>query len=82
MANPVVWPTDTFYYPIGNTPPINLSESLPPETNANVLLLGCGDPRNILYTIYTSAIAPPSGKPRLDIIVHILNHGCRRDPQV
>ncbi|KJA29585.1 hypothetical protein HYPSUDRAFT_126061 [Hypholoma sublateritium FD-334 SS-4] len=53
MAHPVIWPKKTFFYPIGNTPPVCLTQNLSPEKNAQILLLGCGDPRSILYTIYS-----------------------------
>ncbi|KAF9476995.1 hypothetical protein BDN70DRAFT_862417 [Pholiota conissans] len=52
MAHSVIWPKKTFFYPIGNTPPICLTQGLAPEKRADILLLGCGDPRNILYTVY------------------------------
>ncbi|KAI6100532.1 hypothetical protein F5141DRAFT_303100 [Pisolithus sp. B1] len=55
MSHPLYWPGRTFFYPIGNTPAVCLTEELPPEHNANVLLLGCGDPRHILYTVYADA---------------------------
>ncbi len=44
-----------FFYPIGNTPAICLTDGLPWEQDADVLLLGCGDVRNILFTIDSSA---------------------------
>ncbi|KAG5634677.1 hypothetical protein H0H81_001127 [Sphagnurus paluster] len=53
MAHTVLWPKKTFFYPIGNTAPISFSQTLPPEIPANALLLGCGDPRSILYTVYS-----------------------------
>lgn len=55
MAHPAFWRQKTFFYPIGNTPPILLTQFLAPKEDANALLLGCGDPRNILYTLYASA---------------------------
>ena len=42
----------SFFYPIGNTPAVCLTQDLPPEEKASVLLLGCGDVRNILFTTY------------------------------
>ena len=54
MAHPTFWPTKTFFYPIGNTSPVNLAQTLPREEDARILLLGCGDPRNILYTLYAT----------------------------
>ena len=53
MASPVVLPKKTFFYPVGNTTPTCFTQDLAPEVNANVLLLACGDPRSILYTIHT-----------------------------
>ncbi|KAF2124344.1 hypothetical protein P153DRAFT_400973 [Dothidotthia symphoricarpi CBS 119687] len=41
-----------FFYPAGNTPAVCLTQSLPPEQDAALLLLGCGDIRNILFTVY------------------------------
>ncbi|KAF8914416.1 hypothetical protein CPB84DRAFT_1669124 [Gymnopilus junonius] len=52
MAHPVLWPKKTFFYPIGNTPPVCFTQDLAPELKADVLLLACGDPRSILYTVY------------------------------
>lgn len=51
MARPLVWPTASIFYPIGDTPPVNLRQHCS-ATNVDFLLLGCGDPRHILYTIY------------------------------
>ncbi|KAF2193568.1 hypothetical protein K469DRAFT_789378 [Zopfia rhizophila CBS 207.26] len=41
-----------WFYPVGNTPAVCLTQSLPPDQNASILLLGCGDIRNILFTTY------------------------------
>ena len=41
------------YYPLGNTPAVRLTQSLPAERKANVLLLGCGDVRNLLFTVHS-----------------------------
>jgi len=51
MSHPTFWHNKTFFYPIGNTPPVCLTEHVPPEQDATILLLGCGDPRSILYTV-------------------------------
>jgi hypothetical protein len=41
-----------FFYPIGNTPAVSLLSHQPPEQECiNMLLLGCGDVRNILYSV-------------------------------
>ncbi|KAF2469196.1 uncharacterized protein BDR25DRAFT_230166 [Lindgomyces ingoldianus] len=41
-----------YFYPIGNTPAVCLTQSLPPDQDASLLLLGCGDIRNLLFTVY------------------------------
>ncbi|KAK3692977.1 hypothetical protein B0T22DRAFT_504251 [Podospora appendiculata] len=43
----------THFYPIGNTPAVCLTQCLPPEKQAKILLLGCGDARNILFTAFS-----------------------------
>ncbi|KDR75856.1 hypothetical protein GALMADRAFT_122208 [Galerina marginata CBS 339.88] len=53
MAHPLVWPSKYFFYAIGNTSAVSLITDLPVEEPARILLLGCGDPRNVLYTIFT-----------------------------
>lgn len=53
MYAPVVVEIITYFYPIGNTPAIHLTRNLSIEEPADVLLLGCGDIRNILFTAYT-----------------------------
>jgi hypothetical protein len=52
MSHPLIWQGKTFFYPIGNTSAVCLTQDLAPEEPADVLLLGCGDTRNILYTTY------------------------------
>jgi hypothetical protein len=42
----------SFFYPLGNTPAVCLTQDLTYEEKAKVLLLGCGDVRNILFTVY------------------------------
>jgi hypothetical protein len=44
-----------WFYPAGNTPAVCLTQSLPHEQDATILLLGCGDIRNILFTVYSGA---------------------------
>ncbi|KAG2360664.1 hypothetical protein BDR07DRAFT_1461887 [Suillus spraguei] len=55
MAHPVLWRAKPFFYPIGNTSAVCLTQDLCPSERADVLLLGCGDPRHILYTVYTNS---------------------------
>ena len=41
-----------YFYAIGNTPSIDLTEGCQVPTHAQFLLLGCGDIRNILQTVH------------------------------
>lgn len=56
MAHLLVWPSKYFFYAIGNTSAVSLTADLSPEEPARILLLGCGDPRNVLYTIFTEPL--------------------------
>ena len=53
MLHPTIVNIVSFFYPIGNTPAVCLTQDLPREQEADILLLGCGDVRNILFTIYS-----------------------------
>ncbi|KAG1879717.1 hypothetical protein F4604DRAFT_1751188 [Suillus subluteus] len=55
MAHPAIWRGKQFFYPIGNTSAVCLTQDLCPSEKADVLLLGCGDLRHILYTVYTDS---------------------------
>lgn len=55
MLRPTVFSPIAYFYPLGNTPAVCLTQDLPPEQDANILLLGCGDARNILYTLHADA---------------------------
>ena len=52
MATPVMVDIVTFFYPVGNTSAVHLTRNLPRQQTARVLLLGCGDIRNIVFTVY------------------------------
>lgn len=52
MAGPARIQRMSFFYAIGNTPAVCLTQSLPPDQDAALLLLGCGDVRNVLFTAY------------------------------
>ncbi|KAI5981818.1 hypothetical protein EDD15DRAFT_2534946 [Pisolithus albus] len=66
MSHPLYWLGRVYFYPVGNTSAVCLTEELPPEHKADVLLLGCGDPRHVLYTVH--ADMSTSHEPRkLDI---------------
>lgn len=55
MSCPLYWPGKYFLYAIGNTSAVCLTRDLPPEQDADMLLLGCGDPRHVLYTIFSES---------------------------
>ncbi|KAH9848326.1 hypothetical protein C2E23DRAFT_739709 [Lenzites betulinus] len=63
MAALLTWPVTYYFYPIGSHSALHLTRDLPPEKPACVLLLPCGDPRNILYTIFSEV---SSVRPALD----------------
>ncbi|KAK1753113.1 MYND finger [Echria macrotheca] len=52
------------FYPMGNTPAVSLTATVPHGQDADVLLLGCCDVRHILYTCFTDRGLPPR---KLDI---------------
>lgn len=54
MLHPTLVNIISFFYPVGNTPAVCLTQDLAREQEANVLLLGCGDVRNILFTSYSN----------------------------
>ncbi|KAF9026964.1 hypothetical protein BDZ89DRAFT_952571 [Hymenopellis radicata] len=56
MASPVIWPGAYYFYPLGNTPAVNLARDVGFDDDAEILLLGCGDPRNILFTILNEPV--------------------------
>jgi len=40
-------------HPLGPTPAVCLTQDVPPEGEMRILILGCGDVRNVLFTVYT-----------------------------
>lgn len=54
MLTPAVANYVTQFYPIGNTPAVSLTRGLPQGVDADILLLGCGDIRNVLFTAYAN----------------------------
>ena len=59
MAHPLFLPAKYPFYPIGNTSAVCFTRDLAPEGPADILLLGCGDPRSILYTIFSEPSIGP-----------------------
>ncbi|KAI0886802.1 uncharacterized protein GGS22DRAFT_117733 [Annulohypoxylon maeteangense] len=64
MYVPCTIPYITHFYALGNTPAVSLTRGFPQGVDADILLLGCGDVRNILFTLYTEQGFPPR---KLDI---------------
>ena len=60
MLTPAFVNIFSYFYPLGNTPAVCLTQDLPPEQRANVLLLGCGDVRNVLFTTYSDGVSSKS----------------------
>ncbi|KAH7101750.1 hypothetical protein BKA62DRAFT_702147 [Auriculariales sp. MPI-PUGE-AT-0066] len=53
---PLLWEKKRFFYPIGNSPAVSLTDQISSEEQADILLLGCGDVRSILFTVYTERL--------------------------
>ncbi|KAH8703907.1 hypothetical protein BGW36DRAFT_444464 [Talaromyces proteolyticus] len=53
MLEPAHLRRASWFHPVGNTTPVCLTQTIPPDQNATVLMLGCGDIRNVLFTIYS-----------------------------
>ncbi|CUA73099.1 Protein TIC 214 [Rhizoctonia solani] len=53
MSYPLFWPGKYFFYPMGITAAKSLTQDLSPEQSADILILGCGDPSDILFTLYS-----------------------------
>lgn len=55
MFSPVHVQLKYWFYPIGNTPAVNLLRDLPvcqDEETIKILALACGDPRNVLFSLW------------------------------
>ncbi|KAJ7864757.1 hypothetical protein B0H14DRAFT_3602063 [Mycena olivaceomarginata] len=53
MAHPLYWPGKRYFYAIGNTSAVSLARDVAPDKDISLLLLGCGDPRNVLFTLFS-----------------------------
>ena len=54
MLTPTYVNIKSFFYPIGNTPAANLLRDYRPgEEPIEILAIGCGDVRNILFTLWS-----------------------------
>ncbi|KAF8474954.1 hypothetical protein BDZ91DRAFT_845166 [Kalaharituber pfeilii] len=54
MLHPAYINLTYFFHPTGVTPATCLTQDLSPQRPASILLLNCGDPRSILFTLYNS----------------------------
>lgn len=58
MSSPTFLPLEYWFYPTGNTPAVNLLrdgsawDSAYAGKTTNLLLLACGDPRSILFSLW------------------------------
>ncbi|PFH63017.1 hypothetical protein XA68_10429 [Ophiocordyceps unilateralis] len=64
MLTPAVANHTSFLYALGNTPATSLTRGVPHGQKVDILSLGCGDVRNVLYTAYAETELPPR---KLDI---------------
>lgn len=57
MFTPTYIQLKYWFYPCGNTPAVNLLRDIPAssreEETIRVLCLACGDPRSILFTLWS-----------------------------
>ena len=60
----------TFFYPLGNTPAVSLTQTLPLENQVDVLLLGSRDTRHILFSIHMDGSVILSAMYRQDMLYH------------
>lgn len=71
LHNPQLFsfPNCVFYYPFGNTAPVNVLEWAPKNPAVDVLLLACGDPRSLLWSLHahrgSATLASALSKPSL-----------------
>ncbi|OAT01884.1 uncharacterized protein BDCG_06279 [Blastomyces dermatitidis ER-3] len=49
----------SLFHAIGNTPAVCLTQDIPGDDPARLLLLGCGDARNILFTSFMNSSSKP-----------------------
>ncbi|KAG8706314.1 hypothetical protein FRC08_001136 [Ceratobasidium sp. 394] len=76
MSSPVYWRPKEFFYPLGNTPAVSLTRDLSAAQPADILLLGCGDPRHILYTCYADVVVPSADARKMNMTC------CDKEPAV
>jgi hypothetical protein len=63
MFHPVYFQKGPTFTPIGDNTANCLTQNLPPEEPAIILLLESGDPRSILFTVYSSGVDTTAGMP-------------------
>ncbi|KAH6606182.1 hypothetical protein Trco_005335 [Trichoderma cornu-damae] len=75
MLTPTVAYRYRWLYAIGNTAATDLARNIPHGQDASLLLLGCGDLRNILYTSYVEKGLVAS---QLTFAIFLLNLAARK----
>lgn len=68
MASPIYWSSKPHFNPLSTSAPTCLTEYLPPEQDAHVLMLGCGDARSVLYTVYIDGEGHYVGQSKFECI--------------
>jgi hypothetical protein len=66
MQFPIYATPLTKFSPLRGLPAISLTQDLPPGLDADVLVLGCGDVRNILFTFWCEE---DNGEHQLKILI-------------
>lgn len=67
-TNMHIWTTFQFFYPFGNTPARLLTRQFPPHlATCRILLLGCGDPRHVLFTAWSHSLSSSYRTIQLDV---------------
>src|SRR4051794_29645803 len=77
MAHPMCWPSRPQFYPMGVNAATSFTQDLSPEQSADILLLGCGDPRSIFYTVSTDVTCPPGGSHVIFASPWLISYDCR-----
>ena len=85
MLTPLYIQLKYWFYPTGNTPAVDILRDLPApatgkEDTVRSLLLGCGDPRNILFSLWNEQGRGMSGQlisDALDLACYMLLHGSK-----
>lgn len=72
MFTPIYIQLKYWFYPTGNTPAVNLLRDTPAAIDGHpdtvyALLLGCGDPRNVLFSLWNEHGSGRSGNATITV---------------